>query len=420
MKISTLKRSLALTRAAQITPFIWGHRGIGKSSIVQQFCEENQLGFVDFRVSQIEASDLRGLPDKQAGRTVFLPPAEMPKGDLTWDEANKMLEQEEEAAKAENRASNVFAMRTLLQPRLQKGILFLDETNRGQDDVLQAIFQLVLDRRVGLYTLPPGWTVICAGNFNEGYQTNGFTDPAFLNRFCHLILSCDDQTLPEWVEFMSAKYEGSATKVIEFASQDLKHLKGDVKGELGFSVLPSPRSWEMVARVTEVLNSGGEGGKSIDYGDDARMDVISGLVGKELALSFDNYDCPVKPQQVIDRGMEIMGPQISNLTRAQLTGLTWGLAGFLKRNIQDDKIGDLAIAYAKFLCKQQYKDIATAFCALMVQGGQSTQRVRTSMLSNPNVAKLLGKFNPSGKDFASRMTRDSELSQLTSKASWGA
>ena len=76
MKIKPLKESLLLCQAAVVTPFIWGHRGLGKSQITEQTATVNKMGFSDMRLSQCEASDLRGLPyaDKDNGRTRYLPP----------------------------------------------------------------------------------------------------------------------------------------------------------------------------------------------------------------------------------------------------------------------------------------------------------------------------------------------------------
>ena len=93
MKISIMKSCLSLCRESNVTAFMWGHRGIGKSSIVRQLCQELRIGFVDFRASQIEASDLRGLPDKSDNRTVYLPPADMPlsRPTMTWEDLEKEL-----------------------------------------------------------------------------------------------------------------------------------------------------------------------------------------------------------------------------------------------------------------------------------------------------------------------------------------
>lgn len=410
MKIATLKRSILLCRASRITPFVWGHRGYGKSASVKQVCEEQKLGFIDLRCSQLEASDIRGIPtkDEKSGRTVYLPPAEMPVADMEWDDAQREI-----SAAPEDRQE---AVRTALQPRFKNGILFLDELNRAQDDVLQATFQLTLDGKVGLFVLPPGWSVVCAGNFMEGYMTNGFTDPAFLNRLCHLTLSGDDLTLPEWVDYMSNTHSesGAASQVIEFASQNMKHLYGDVKGELGFSIQPSPRSWDAVARVEAVS-------KKREFGEDAKLAVLKGLVGPELAIAYSTYSCPVKPTDLLSKGVQAMLNELRSLNRNQLTGLMWGFAGLVKTKIDDDKIAATAMDFTRWMCKHAGdKDIAVAFCNLMVGGGNAPQRVKSALVSNPNVGALINRFSDGpGKSFAQRLAADRELHELVSKTAWG-
>src|SRR5262249_58690591 len=107
--------------------------------------------------SQLEAADLRGLPERtRDGRTRFLPSTDLPGGDLT-----------EEAIENQLRTATP-GERKRLQPRYPRGVLFLDELNRAPDDVLQAAFQLVLDGAVGEYMLPDGWSVVAAGGFTRG------------------------------------------------------------------------------------------------------------------------------------------------------------------------------------------------------------------------------------------------------------
>jgi MoxR-like ATPase len=256
---------------------MWGHKGIGKSASAKQVTLENRMGFMDMRCSQIEASDLRGLPDKRGDRTVFLPPADMPRGGMTWEDFTAKLGYPPEehasriaALKADGKVAEATKYDEIYnecQPLLNDGILFLDEANRAQDDVLQAAFQLVLDRRVGQYVLPVGWSIVAAGNYTEGYQTNGFTDPAFLDRFCHLILSADDTTLPEWVDYIIGQHGEAGSQIVEFASQALKFLHGEQpKSDLGFSITPSPRSWEAVVRVEKAF-------RKHDFGQDAKSSV---------------------------------------------------------------------------------------------------------------------------------------------------
>lgn len=449
MKIKPLKEALSLCRDAVITPFIWGHRGLGKSQITSQYATEQHMGFADWRLSQNEASDLRGLPmaDKETMITRFLPPSDLPVGGMSWEEymsQMRLLPVLEETIKDEKQvgalldadpslpenppevirilqllghftaADGVARMRQMLQPKLTRGIMFLDELNRAQDDVLQAVFQLVLDHQLGSYVLPSGWQIVTAGNYMEGYMTNGFTDAAFLDRFTHLVLDGGDLTLDEWVDYMSSRHRGAAAQVIEFATQNIKHLDGDIKGELGFSVQPSRRSWEAVVRVEAAC-------AKTSYGEDARMGVIAGLVGRETAMAYVRYNCPVRPKDLIAMGVEHFKPKLKTLSRNQRTGLCWGLVSFLKGHVDDDKNAKVAMDFAKFLAKEGTdKDIAVAFCNMMIGG--TNLKARAALVSNPAVAKLIGRFRGANvkKVFADRLNEDPELQKLMAKCAWGA
>jgi hypothetical protein len=442
--IKTIKDAIRICRAAGVTPFIWGHRGLGKSSLVAQLCGYNAWGFLDLRCSQLEASDVRGLPETGVNlglegdyRTHYLPPADMPVGDLTQEQITAELaeivgvsgdSQDEIADKIKDALDKAdldlerryYNKLQTLQPRFQNGILFIDEVNRAQDDVLQAIFQLVLDRRVGQYVLPPGWCVVAAGNFMEGYQVSGFNDPAFLDRFCHMTLAGGETTLEEWVNWMSDEHGGMAADVIEFASQNVKHLDGDISGELGFTVQPSRRSWESVVKVCEATATG-------DYSDVAREEVIAGLVGRELGRAFSRYSCPVKPRELLNRGVKAFESKLKTLDRNQMTGLMWGLVSFCKKKIEEDKVAEVCLDFASFMCKHAHdKDVVVAFCRALVSGGNASdhqEKARAAVISNPRLAKMISKFNTrSGakkKNFIDRLTERPELQSALSRVSWG-
>jgi len=108
--------------------FIHGSPGIGKSYIVADIAKKNSLELVDVRLSQMDPVDLRGVPSIKDDQTVWMPPVFFPK----------------------NKESS--------------GILFLDELNSAPPSVQAAIYQLVLNRKMGEYELPNGWRIICAGN----------------------------------------------------------------------------------------------------------------------------------------------------------------------------------------------------------------------------------------------------------------
>jgi len=108
--------------------FIHGSPGIGKSYIVADVAKKHSLELVDVRLSQMDPVDLRGVPSIKEDQTVWMPPVFFPK----------------------DKNSN--------------GILFLDELNSAPPSVQAAIYQLVLNRKMGEYELPDGWRIICAGN----------------------------------------------------------------------------------------------------------------------------------------------------------------------------------------------------------------------------------------------------------------
>jgi hypothetical protein len=412
MKISLMKECVELCGNAGVTALIWGNHGIGKSQGVKQLAVENNWGFIDMRLSQAEASDLRGFPDKEDGRTKFCPPYELPQGGMEWDEYEAAIKEAPEAER--------WKMAELLMPKLERGILLLDEINRAQDDVIQAAFQLVLDRKVGQYVLPPGWNIVCASNPQEGYIVNGFNDPAFLDRFCHIQVDCkNEDSLGEWVEYISAVHGPVASQVVEFASQDLKHLNGDVKSEIGFGVTPSRRSWEFVIRVEDAYRKG-------DFSGAARTMVLGGLVGMELAASYNEYSCPVKPAQLIENGVKAMRGQLESLERGQMQGLMWGLVGFVKPQIESsDKHAEVALDFAEFICERfREKDLAIAFCKSLVASGKGgsgvAESVRAAALSNPQLAKLLKRAGkPNRKRFLDRLSERPKLQDLLSKTAWG-
>lgn len=131
-----------------LSTMIWGPPGIGKSSMVAQAAGAHDLEMVDLRLSQLAPTDLRGLPVADNGVSRWYPPEFL--------------------------------------PREGRGILFLDEVNLAPPTMQGMAQQLILDRRVGSYTVPAGWFIWAAGNRKED-RAAVFDMPAPLaNRFIHL------------------------------------------------------------------------------------------------------------------------------------------------------------------------------------------------------------------------------------------
>ena len=154
MNIRDFKKSLPYLINANTAVMLVGHHGVGKSQGVKQFCDENELGFVDLRLGTQDVGDILGLADFKVDdngeriATKFMPPDWFP-----------------------------------MDPN-SRGLIFLDEINRARRDVLQAVFQLVLDKRIHTYELPKGWHVVAAMNpSTQDYIVTDLSDKAFLDRF---------------------------------------------------------------------------------------------------------------------------------------------------------------------------------------------------------------------------------------------
>lgn len=405
---NVIKQCVMICREANIPLFIWGHRGIGKSSLIRDICNDNGFGLCDYRMSQIESSDIRGLPYRTEDcRTSYASPDDLPIGDMDYNTISSELEKFQ-GHEREEKLHN-------LQKRFKNGILFLDELFRAQDDVLQAIFQLVLDRKIGSYVLPRGWSIVAASNFINGYIVNGFTDPALIDRFCHVTLNGGDSTFQEWVDYMYRVHGNDSSRIIEFTSQNMKNLDGDISGDLGFNIQPSRRSWDSVSRVLKITSD--------KYDDAAKFEVLSGLIGRELTISFLKYSCPIKPLMIIEHGVAANASAMEKLSRNQMIGLMWGLSSMAKNRLNEQNISNVCLDFAEYVATNvKEKDVAVAFCRSLIQSGS---KLRTSALSNSKVANMVNKIDKKMKlssneaSFIDALNSRPSLQKILRNVSWG-
>ncbi len=188
---------------------LWGAPGIGKSQIISQVAAKNGANIIDIRLSQMEPSDLRGIPFKNGSLVDWSVPSLLPDS----------------------------------KRHGKQGILFLDEITSAPPTVSAAAYQLILDRRLGDYIVPEGWVIFAAGN-RQGDRGVTYSMPAPLaNRFSHYEL---DVNLDDWVTW--AYKNNIDERIIGFLRYRPEHLfEFDAKhNPVAF---PSPRTWEFVHRA---------------------------------------------------------------------------------------------------------------------------------------------------------------------------
>lgn len=230
MKPSHLYRAILPLIQEQVPLHIWGSPGVGKSQIVAQVARDLQYNFLDIRASQLDPVDWRGIPHVEAGETRWATPGFLPKNG--------------------------------------RGILFLDELTSAPQLTQAACYQLVLDRKLGEYSLPPEWAVLAAGNRASDRGVHFAMPRPLRNRFVHLELETDVQEWCQWA--IRANIVPEVIAFLRFKPELLY-----APGTPDANAWPTPRAWEMASKVLRGT------GKSINA--ELEYELLAGTVGEGAA-----------------------------------------------------------------------------------------------------------------------------------------
>ena len=126
-------------------------------------------------------------------------------------------------------------------------ILFLDEMNSAAPAVQAAAYQLILNRKVGQYTLPDNVLIVAAGN-READKGVTYRMPAPLaNRFVHLELRVDFDDWFAWAVAPQNNIHSDVVGYLTFAKKDLY----DFDPKSPSRSFATPRSWSFVSELLE-------------------------------------------------------------------------------------------------------------------------------------------------------------------------
>ena len=289
-----LKEQIKIAYDTKTPIFIWGTTGIGKSdsvkAVAKEIAKEEGLGFsdedvengcfgfIDIRISQLEPSDLRGLPTIDKDRTKWLIPNWLPKNPTG------------------------------------KGILFFDEINLSPPSIQATAYQLILDRKLGDYKLPDGWVIVSAGNRVEDKCNVFEMSSALCNRFTHTELNIPDKDA--WTNW--ALDNGIDNRIIAFLQFKPSSLfQFDSKNK--DRAFPTPRSWAFCSRLIQ--------GRE----DKAMLNIlVSSAVGEATATEFCAF---LRLQNKIDIKELIKNPKlVANIKEIDLKYILLGTIAEYYRN----------------------------------------------------------------------------------------
>jgi AAA domain (dynein-related subfamily) len=210
--IPILEREFHSAAEGHHTPvMMWGPPGVGKSQMVSEVAAIHRVPVIDIRLSQMEPSDLRGIPFRVGDHVDWAIPSILPD-----------------------------ALR-----HGAKGILFLDEITSAPPSVSAAAYQLILDRRLGAYEVPPGWAIFAAGN-RQGDRGVTYAMPAPLaNRFSHFEVEAN---LDDWARWA---YENNIDARLIGFLRFRPELLFDFDPARNPTAFPTPRSWEFAHRALQ-------------------------------------------------------------------------------------------------------------------------------------------------------------------------
>ncbi len=235
--VTPKKLSELLLATAIIRPvFIWGPPGIGKSSLVEKFAEEVGLPCVSLLGSQLAPEDLIGVPQIVDGKSRFCPPS--------------MIAREEPYC------------------------LFLDELNACSHEVQKAFYSLILDKRIGEYTMPEGSIVVGAGNRASDSAIVKPMSSALINRMFHVQLNASHRDWLEW-----AHIEEIHPWILDYIKQRPDHLH--VKPPKTEEPFSTPRSWHMLSDALKSYND--------DIDEDSLTQLVYGCLSQVHAGQFKAF-----------------------------------------------------------------------------------------------------------------------------------
>jgi hypothetical protein len=324
MTIQETKQFIAAADLCDQAPLIESLHGIGKSSIVNQYAQENNMHCETLILSLLDVGDLLGLPRTaevggQSSTVWSAPqwfsnivneamPSEMAFDDIEFKDSNfKEYVVSRLDAKAPVDRGHLNAIYcnyiNITNDRLhivtqdlckykyaRRSVLFLDEMNRTAQDILNASLQLVLDKRLHTHILPridgkPTLVIAAINPADTGDYTTNSMDPALQDRF---IYGSVDPDIKSWVKW--ANSTNLEKVVVDFLLEHPDRLHYTSKDGKSSA---TPRSWASLAKTMANIDQ---------IPQEVQFQVMKGLVGQELASQFlayyNNYAKVIKMEDI--------------------------------------------------------------------------------------------------------------------------
>ncbi|MCP5024646.1 MAG: AAA domain-containing protein [Actinomycetia bacterium] len=351
--------ALGVAVAAGIPVLLWGAPGTGKSSAVRAMADAIGWPCEVVIASIREPTDFAGLPVVVDDGIRFAPP--------TW--ATRLAASE-------------------------RGVLFLDEISTAPPAVQAALLRVVLERVVGDLSLPDSIAVVAAANPPDQAADGWDLSAPLANRFCHLDWDVEPSAVAEGlaggfpdpvVPALPANWESRLPTTRAQVAAFLVVRPGLVSAPpteraAAGRAWPSPRSWEMAARLLGAA-------LVAEVPGPIRSALVTGCVGQGAGIEFlswlDELDLP-DPEAVLadpgsfdlpergDRAYAVL-TSVAAAVAANATRERWA-AGWVVLGRAGETAPDVAAVAARILARCRPEGAvappqAAAFLPLLQQAG---------------------------------------------------
>ncbi len=297
-----------------VPALIWGKPGTGKSTFIESL-ERDGFPVLTMIASLHDPTDFNGLPTLKDGRMHFAPP--------DW----------------------VYTFEST-----KRGILFLDELTTAPPTVQAALLRLVLERKVGMHSLPPKVRIIAAANPPDIAASGWELSMPLANRFVHIQWDLESET------YLNALEEGFPmpdlpTVEAERHAERTVYWKSLVQGFMKRSgqlhtqpaeeeyAYATPRSWDFAIALSATCDllgfatrPGVAGGQATAF-----INLLNGTLGKGASTAFLQYLRQLRipdPEEVLE-GKVAVDP---SLREDELHTLFSAMAGIVLQRRQSTKL----------------------------------------------------------------------------------
>lgn len=302
--------------------FIWGPPGIGKSDIVAEVAASQNRPLIDIRLPLMEPTDMRGIP--------YL-------ADVKIYDANGNLVKDETGVPLNEKVFRWSTPSDLPTDPNSRALVFFDEMSAAPPSVQAATYQIILNRRIGTYTLPNDVVIVAAGNRVKDKGVAYNMPMPLANRFTHLTLAVDFDDWKEWA--LLNRVHKDVVGYLSFQPNDLNQFNPSADTY----AFATPRSWYFASELIQEVNDKGE---MVDthLPHDVLGDLIKGTVGEGPGIKFMTYR-----QQAanLPHAKDILDGKVTKLNTKQIdimyaltTALCYELVDSAKRAENAKRNGD--------------------------------------------------------------------------------